>query len=397
MENRVLYRKKEQCCGCEACVSVCPKHIIEMKKDEYGFLYPQIKNSLACINCNRCSNVCPVANLDKYEKTPFLNFYSGYLKDKDELVSCASGGLATAIAKEMLSKGAVIYGVVYSKEWDGAEYKRVTSFKELELLKTSKYIQAEKKEVYNDVLQDLKLGRTVVFFGLPCEVAAVKNRCGQYDKKLYTVELICHGPTSSNIQIEYINYFKKKYGKSIKDFSVRYKKDGKWKPFYIHIVFEDNAEFFQNFHDSAFGTAFKYLKRPSCYSCKNKGDVLQGDLMIGDYHYVEKGMQSYNEHGVSSALVHSEKGEELMNQICDVFTVFNISKKGAMSNGSIIKPVARPKYADRYIEVYKKKGIFASHNIPIIRIRYNGKKYKQKIKEKLVRIKRKIIPLSKSM
>ena len=54
-----LYSRKEDCCGCGACFSVCPKSAIIMKEDEEGFDYPVI-DSDACIRCLKCLNVCPV-------------------------------------------------------------------------------------------------------------------------------------------------------------------------------------------------------------------------------------------------------------------------------------------------------------------------------------------------
>ena len=38
----VLYRRKEECCGCTACYAICTKHAISMVEDEEGFEYPQI-------------------------------------------------------------------------------------------------------------------------------------------------------------------------------------------------------------------------------------------------------------------------------------------------------------------------------------------------------------------
>ena len=43
MKNEIiLFENKEQCCGCGACVSVCPKKAISMQEDSCGFKYPQI-------------------------------------------------------------------------------------------------------------------------------------------------------------------------------------------------------------------------------------------------------------------------------------------------------------------------------------------------------------------
>lgn len=52
----ILFDKKENCCGCAACVAVCPQKAISMKKDEEGFLYPIIVGT--CIGCLKCEKVC---------------------------------------------------------------------------------------------------------------------------------------------------------------------------------------------------------------------------------------------------------------------------------------------------------------------------------------------------
>ena len=50
---------KGRCCGCSACMSVCPKKAISMQPDKEGFLYPSIDES-KCISCATCASVCPV-------------------------------------------------------------------------------------------------------------------------------------------------------------------------------------------------------------------------------------------------------------------------------------------------------------------------------------------------
>lgn len=44
-EIPVLYKRKEECCGCTACYAICPKEAISMIEDEEGFEYPQIDES----------------------------------------------------------------------------------------------------------------------------------------------------------------------------------------------------------------------------------------------------------------------------------------------------------------------------------------------------------------
>lgn len=57
-EIPVLYKRKEECCGCSACYAVCPREAILMVADDEGFEYPQIEDS-KCIRCYQCIKVCP--------------------------------------------------------------------------------------------------------------------------------------------------------------------------------------------------------------------------------------------------------------------------------------------------------------------------------------------------
>lgn len=54
----ILYIKKEECCGCAACATVCPKNAIVMEKDIKGFAYPVVKGD--CVFCQQCIKVCPL-------------------------------------------------------------------------------------------------------------------------------------------------------------------------------------------------------------------------------------------------------------------------------------------------------------------------------------------------
>ncbi len=52
-----LYRDRSECCGCTACVAVCPRDAIAVEPDEEGFLYPVVDAAL-CVRCMRCAGVC---------------------------------------------------------------------------------------------------------------------------------------------------------------------------------------------------------------------------------------------------------------------------------------------------------------------------------------------------
>ena len=69
MDTTKVFEEKNKCCGCSACEVSCPKHCIEMKQDEEGFLYPQIDKNL-CINCGKCRSVCPVLTKNDLSNNP---------------------------------------------------------------------------------------------------------------------------------------------------------------------------------------------------------------------------------------------------------------------------------------------------------------------------------------
>lgn len=55
----ILYKCKEQCCGCTACYAICSRSAISMVEDKEGFDYPQIDEN-KCIQCYQCIKVCPI-------------------------------------------------------------------------------------------------------------------------------------------------------------------------------------------------------------------------------------------------------------------------------------------------------------------------------------------------
>ena len=54
--------QKDLCKGCGLCINACPKHILELSKNEInakGHHPVQITDQAACIACAFCATMCP--------------------------------------------------------------------------------------------------------------------------------------------------------------------------------------------------------------------------------------------------------------------------------------------------------------------------------------------------
>lgn len=112
MKNEIiLFENKEQCCGCGACVSVCPKRAISMQEDSLGFKYPRIDDAL-CVGCGACKKVCAYQN--EAECNHPMKGYVAVNTNKKQVNASASGGIFAAVAEKVLKAGGKVYGAAYS-------------------------------------------------------------------------------------------------------------------------------------------------------------------------------------------------------------------------------------------------------------------------------------------
>ena len=353
-----LYQSKNQCCGCELCSCVCPKNLIRMQPDDEGFLYPYIETDEGCIHCNKCINICPMKSSNRNDIVLKASF-GGQTRDIDGTRYSSSGGYATAISKQFILEKGVVVGVRYSSDFSKSEYAIAETIEELEQFRTSKYIQAEKGGIYQTI-RNIKR-KKILFIGLPCEVSALYNYWGRNTDNLYSISLVCHGPTTPKVQNLFASKLKENNNSQIKYFSVRYKESG-WKPYYIYADFENGKHHQELFKGSSYEIAFQYLKRPSCSSCRYKlGDQefgLVSDLTLGDFHAVEKNMLQYSPWGVSQASVQSEKGEyliDLARRLCNV--EFIPEKYITKYNYAFHHPVAQKTGRESFKRILLREGL----------------------------------------
>lgn len=282
--------------------------------------------------------------------------YAGYVENTQELLSCSSGGIATALARQMIRQGGYVAGVTYSPDFKEAIYAITNREEELERFKGSKYCAVKMGTVYADVKALLDAGEQVLFIGLPCGVAGLRAYLKQDYDGLVAAELICHGPTSAQVHRHYVEHLEAQFGSSLTAFSVKQKK-GAWTPGYLYAAFENGAVYEAPFYHTEYGYAFATMAGKACYSCKFRGNNRTGDLMLGDFWGATEQDKFWNKKGVSAILVHTEKGKRLLLETEGVRLFDTTFQKIVAGNPNIIKPRGdRPNRA-------KFEQLLASHDL----------------------------------
>ena len=95
--------------------------------------------------------------------------------------------------------------------------------------------------------------------------------------------------------------------------------------------------------------------RDSCYNCKYRSLYRPSDITIADFWGIEKLTKKYNHAGVSMVLTHSDKGEELLNQVksqCEIVE-YPLDRVVYRMNE---KPVSRPKQYASFWATYTAEG-----------------------------------------
>lgn len=307
-------KDKKDCCGCSACVQICPRQCISMKVDEEGFEYPCIDYG-SCINCSLCSKVCPIRNPTS-QRVPIKVGASKNL-DEDIRYDSSSGGVFTPLAESVIDDDGIVFGVSFDQNWNPVH--SYTDEKDgLAAFRGAKYVQSKIGTSYLDAQAFLRKGRKVLFSGTPCQILGLRKFLGKEYANLFTVEVLCHGVPSPKVWQRYLdnrrnvfNYYE------ISSINFRDKENG-WFGYDMTIGFKDGRSYTMPHKKDPYFKGFLknvYL-RPSCYACRCKNGRSGCDIAIGDYWSINKVLPTYNDNkGISLILIHTDKGLSLFNSI----------------------------------------------------------------------------------
>lgn len=305
--------KTDACTGCGACIAACPTDALAFV-EKNGFLYPEIEDG-KCISCGACARMCPVQKGGRHCETAVV--YAMRNINEDVVAASSSGGVISALGEKIIKDG-VVYGASFDEEF-ALKHIRVETLSELTKIRKSKYLQSEIVHCFSQIKQDLKDEKQVLFVGTPCQVAAINSVIGVHDK-LFTVAIVCHGVPSPGYWREYKKTLEETHGSRLKKFDFRDKSNG-WKNYSIAYEFENGDKKLENPSENVFMKAFFHNKslRDSCGNCSFKAGGSGADITVGDFWGL-KTLESAldNDKGVSLVVVHSVKGEILLNSLTDV-------------------------------------------------------------------------------
>ena len=346
------------CSGCRSCEQICPKNAISMVYDQEGFLQFKINKNL-CINCGLCQKRCPQENYNRLKQNP-NKVYAAQVVDASVLLNSTSGGIFWCLAENIISKGGVVYGCAFEKDFSVSQI-RITNMHELSRLQGSKYVQSDTGDSFTMVKNDLADGKYVLYSGTPCQIAGLKLFLGNMNEKLLLMDILCHGVPSPLLFKKYIEWIQLRYNRKLKTYQFRFKKNGYGGRYLLRLDFGEKVKCLPIMLDP-YGDAFLKGRtlREACYSCKFATIERVGDISLGDYWKPEVLNCDFDvSKGVSMVLINSDKAVEIWNQIARKIVYKETTIEQAVSvNDGLKKAVQRPSDRGSLLKEYNSLDYF---------------------------------------
>lgn len=319
---------KEDCCGCNACVNICPRNCISFKLDEHGSYYPY-KNKENCIDCGACEIVCPILHNNSFK----LNNKIYACKNKDDEIRkiSSSGGIFSAIAKYVIGHNGYVVGAAFSNDYYNVHHVIIDNEEDLALLRGAKYIHSNIESTFKEIKKLLVSNIIVLFSGTPCQIAGLKSFLHHQEYiNLICVDVVCHGVPRTGVYQWYIKTLEKKYNSKVIFVTFRDKKNG-WRNSSVVFKFENGKDLSMPSTDNSYmrGYINNLYIRLSCTKCKFKNFQSGSDFTLSDF-WGSSELRKYKKDniGVSVVSVNTEKGAKIFNIIKDQLNDVSLIDKG---------------------------------------------------------------------
>lgn len=340
----INFEFKQKCYSCFACKDQCPTGAITMDED----LHPVIDEE-KCVDCSLCENVCMEQN-PPVTSDSFTCKAAYVVKNKEDAIRrlSSSGGVFFQIAQNVIQTGGYVCGCVYDERFM-PKHILTNDIETCKLMMGSKYVKSDLGGCIAQMKRLVSEGNTVLFTGVPCQVAAVKRSI--QDKKLLSIAVVCHGSMEPDIWKKYLEE-EAKSGK-IKSVSMRDKSKG-YLNYGLKFVFEDNSEHITyRQKDGYFLKCFTdgLMERERCLTCAYKEEKIVSDLLLGDAWGMEKVFPEFvDDYGCSAVLILTSEGMRLFEAVSDAFDQKSVESDVLIRNNPrITSPAPRNPFRNSFL------------------------------------------------
>ncbi len=314
---------KTQCCGCSACVAVCPHSCIRIKADVEGFYYPLVDET-ECVDCGLCEKKCPIKNKEQ-GSVHKLDSYVIQNRDVEVLKESTSGGAFTAFAKYIIKQRGVIVGAALNEQLV-VEHIIVDTTDDLYKFRNSKYVQSYiSPDIFPRIKELLKGGTKVCFSGTACQIEGLRSYLGNIaTENLLCIDVVCRAVPSPLIYKKYLEYQSKKNNTSVTGVRFRDKHFGYRFPSVKLSFSNEKIKYHRGIESDPWLRAFftGICDRPSCHSCVFKEIYRNSDITLWDcFDYEDHFPPMLPNMGATNILIHTEKGRYIFNKVAPLFVV----------------------------------------------------------------------------
>ncbi len=304
------------CHSCGSCFASCGHDSISYKNTVGGYLFPEI-NYDTCTNCGLCYDICPGDHFTDYlknqtEDDPFIGkIISSYIgKSTDEVIykNSQSGGVVTALLKNLLESGQISAAIVTSMNTESSSYseaKIVTTVEELISAQKSKYVPTN----ITSLMQKIeKIDGTIAMVGLSCHMHGLENLLTikrKLKNKIIKIGLICDRVMTS-VSIDFLAQ-QVTTGKKIKDFVFR---DTLNTAYPGDTTVTTNNGNIKKLDKKSRMLMKDYFTPSRCLLCFDKMNIY-ADIVIGDPHGIPNVDRTYGE---SLVIIRTDKAKQIVDQ-----------------------------------------------------------------------------------
>ena len=330
------------CTGCGVCAFKCPKNCITMREDSIGVVYPEIDNT-NCIECGLCQKSCPIVNKTEGNKPSAC--YAAWSNTETERSTSASGGIAVEMYKFAIENGYTVVGASQNHDFS-VTHKITNRIEEISQFKNSKYVFSDAYNVFPAIDKALKNGKKVLFIGLACQVAALRQ-IYKNDANLILVDLVCHGSTPLTYLKQHISDLEGKAGK--KACSMSFRDPDFYTYTYTFTLYDSNGERFYakrtkdgDTYQIGYHRGISY--RENCYHCPFT-EYRPADITLADYSGLGRALPWDKPlMKVSALLTDTEKGQKFVDGLiatCAIYTEERPVQEAVDGNGPLRIPTPK--------------------------------------------------------